>query len=238
MTGNLDMGDHTITGIRSSAADNAALTVGGAKATYLPLLGNRSMQGNLNMGGFAITNIKPFVEDNSSQAVSDAQRNEVINFGYFKDERADILRQVGERLPKDGSESMKGDLDMNNNKITNLADPQPSDSSYAASVNFVNKTVNDSNVIINGEIDKKIRESEERAIRAVQQENVFEKVMVDDLFILEDDDIHKVAVVDKDFHKVNQQTYQFKIDYDSDKGYYSTRLSGGLFTNRLLYYCL
>ena len=92
MIGNLDMGDHTITGIRSSAADNAALTVGGAKATYLPLLGDRSMQGNLNMGGHAIINIKPFVEDDSSQAASDAQRNEVINFGYFKDERADITR--------------------------------------------------------------------------------------------------------------------------------------------------
>ena len=87
MTGNLDMGDHTITGIRSSAADNAALTVGGAKATYLPLLGNRSMQDNLNMGGHAIVNIKPFVEDDSSQAASDAQRNEVINFGYFHTER-------------------------------------------------------------------------------------------------------------------------------------------------------
>ena len=49
--------------------------------------------------------------------------------------------------------------------------------------------------------------------------------MVDDLFILEDDDIHKVSVVDKDFHKINQQTYLFKIDYDSDIGYYSTRLS-------------
>ena len=49
--------------------------------------------------------------------------------------------------------------------------------------------------------------------------------MVDDLFILDDDDIHKVAVVDKDFHKVNQETYQFKIDYDSSIGYYSTRLS-------------
>ena len=211
MTGNLDMGDHTITGIRSSAADNAALTVGGAKATYFPLLGDRSMQGNLNMGGHAITNIKPFVENDSSQAASDAQRNEVINFGYFKDERADITRKytdlVGDCLPKDGSESMKGDLDMNNNKITNLADPKPSDASYAASVNFVNNTVNGSNVIINGIIDKKIQESEERSIRAVQQENVFEKVMVDDLFILEDDDIHKVAVVDKDFHKVNQQTY-------------------------------
>ena len=32
MQGNLNMGDHTITGIRSSAADNAALTVGGAKS--------------------------------------------------------------------------------------------------------------------------------------------------------------------------------------------------------------
>ena len=161
MQGNLNMGDHTITGISSSAADNAALTVGGAKATFFPLHGNRSMQGNLNMA---------------------------------------------------------------NHSIINLKDPQPSDSSYAASVNFVNNTVNGSNVIINDEIDKKIQESEERSIQAVQQENVFEKVMVDDLFILDDDDIHKVAVVDKDFHKINQQTYQFKIDYDSSIGYYSTRL--------------
>ena len=161
MQGNLNMGDHTITGIRSSAADNAALTVGGAKATFFPLHGNRSMQGNLNMA---------------------------------------------------------------NHSIINLKDPQPSDSSYAASVNFVNKTVNGSNVIINNLIKEKIQESEERSIEAVQQENVFEKVMVDDLFILDDDDIHKVGVVDKVFHKVNQETYLFKIDYDSSIGYYSTRL--------------
>ena len=161
MQGNLNMGDHTITGIRSSAADNAALTVGGAKATFFPLQGNRSMQGNLNMA---------------------------------------------------------------NHSIINLKDPQPSDSSYAASVNFVNKTVNGSNQIINNLIKEKIQESEERSIEAVQQENVFEKVMVDDLFILDDNDIKKVAVVNKEFHKVNQQTYQFKIDYDSSIGYYSTRL--------------
>ena len=54
MTGNLDMGDHPIVGICTSSQDNAALTVGGAKATYFPLLGDRSMQGNLDMGGFAI----------------------------------------------------------------------------------------------------------------------------------------------------------------------------------------
>ena len=219
MTGNLDMGDHAIIGIRSSAVDNAALTVGGAKATYFPLHGFRSMQGNLNMGEFAITNIKPFVEDDSSQAASDAQRNEVINFGYFKDERAYLKRLIVETeadlLSKvDDTDEMGVNLNMNNHSIINLKDPQPSDSSYEASVNFVNHTVNGSNVIINGIIDKKIQESEERSIQAVQQENVFEKVMVF---------IHKVAVVDKDFHKVNQQTYQFKIDYDSEIGYYSTR---------------
>ena len=58
MQGNLNMGDHTITGIRSSAADNAALTVGGAKATFFPLHGNRSMQGNLNMANHSIINLK------------------------------------------------------------------------------------------------------------------------------------------------------------------------------------
>ena len=229
MTGNLDMGDHTIIGIRSSSADNAAITVGGAKATYLPLLGDRSMQGNLNMGGHAIINIKPFVEDDPSQAASDAQRNEVINFGYFKTEREELKRLINDvssgALNRKDPDAMEDDIDMANHSIINLKDPKPSDSSYAASVNFVNTTVNGSNVIINGVIDKKIKESEERSIRAVQQENVFEKVMVDDLFLLDDDDIHKVAVVDKDFHKVNQQTYQFKIDYDSSIGYYSTRLS-------------
>ena len=114
---------------------------------------------------------------------------------------------------------------MAKHSIPNLKDPKPTDASYAASVNFVNNTVNGSNVIINGIIDKKIRESEERSIEVVEQENVFQLVMEDDLFKLDDSDIHKEAVVDKDFHKVNQQTYQFKIFYDSDIGYYSTRLS-------------
>ena len=64
--------------------------------------------------------------------------------------------------------------------------------------------------------------------------------MVDDLFKLhvEDTDIHKVAVIDKDFHKVNQQTYQFKIDYDSEIGYYSTRLSVDVVYLPIGYYTL
>ena len=228
MTGNLDMGDHTITGIRSSAADNAALTVGGAKATYLPLLGDRSMQGNLNMGGHAIINIKPFVEDDSSQAVSDAQRNEVINFGYFHTERGELKRLINSvssnALNRKNPDPMEDDIDMANHSIINLKEPEDHQATYAANVKFVANAIVDNNTTLQTEIDSKIKASEERSIRAVSQENAFLKVMDDDLFVIEDDDIHRVGVVDKKFHQVNQQTYQFKIDYDSKIGYYSTRL--------------
>ena len=49
-------------------------------------------------------------------------------------------------------------------------------------LSFVNKTVNDSNVIMDGIFNQKIKESEERSIQSVQQENIFKKVMIDNLF--------------------------------------------------------
>ena len=93
ITGSLQMGGNAITGIRSSSADNAALTVGGAKSSYLPLLGDRGMQGDLDMGGNAIRNIKPFVEDIAAQ---NAQSNHVINFGYFNQQRGDLKREIND----------------------------------------------------------------------------------------------------------------------------------------------
>ena len=206
-----------ITALQTSKADQSYVD-----DNFLNLDGGKSMTGNLNTDGNYIDGLPELVEDDTSDETLAKIKGRAIDFGYFKKQR-DYL------LPKDGSEPMDGNLNMTDSRgdkhsIIGLKDPQPSDSSYAASVNFVNNTVNGSNVIIKGIIDKKIQESEERSIRAVQQENVFEKVMVDDLFILDDDDIKKVAVVDKDFHKINQQTYQFKIDYDSEIGYYSTRL--------------
>ena len=74
-------------------------------------------------------------------------------------------------------------------------------------------------------VDDKIKESEERSTRSLYKENVFKKVMDDGLFIEDDDDIHKIGKVDKDFHPVNKQTYHFQIDYDSSDGYYSTRIA-------------
>jgi len=79
-SGNLQMGNNTITGIRSSSADTAALKVGASKSLYLPISGTRGMEGDLKMGGCTITNLKTFVENDSARP---AQDNEVINFGYF-----------------------------------------------------------------------------------------------------------------------------------------------------------
>ena len=111
-------------------------------------------------------------------------------------------------LPLDGSKAMTGDLNMGTKSIINLADP-------TANSHGANKK----------SVDGKIEASEEASIRAVQQENVFARVVKNDDFKEDDDDIHKVGSVQKDFHQVNHQTYQFKSDYDSSIGYHSTRLS-------------
>ena len=116
---------------------------------------------------------------------------------------------------------MNGNLNMNDNSIINLKKPEAHQASYVADVKFVADAIVDNNTLI----DTKIKKSEEASIRAAQQENVFLKVMKDDEFKEDDDDIHKVGSVQKDFHQVHRQTYEFRIDYDSSIGYYSTRLS-------------
>ena len=203
---------------------------------FLNLNGDKPMLDDFDVGGKAIKNIKPFVEDDSSQAASDAQKNYVINFCYFHTERGKLKRlielETSKLLPKDGRDPMKGNLRMtdfegNRYKITGLDTPTVLND--ATNKAYVDNAYNRISTSVNTKadekyVDDKIKESEERSIRAVSQENAFLKVMDDDLFVIEEDDIHRVGAVDKDFHVVNQLTYEFKIDYDSKMGDYSTSL--------------
>ena len=226
MTGNLQMGDHTITGIRSSSGDDAALTNGGAKSLYLPLSGNKGMEGILNMSNNAIRYLKMPPNDPSSGNPPD---DCALNFKYFHSQRGDLERQINAVGSKafsiDGSDPMGGYLDMNGNNIIRLKDPLPSNSQYAASVNFVNKTISDSNANLSKIIDRKIAEAEKFNIKNSTQNNAFLFVMEDDLFREDDDDLTKVGEVDKDFYQIKKATYEFTIKYDSSIKYYSTRLS-------------
>ena len=239
MTGNLQMSDHTITGIRSSSQDNAALTNGGAKSLYLPLAGNKGMQGILNMSNNAIRYLKLPPNDPSSGNPPD---DRALNFKYFHSQRGDLERQINEvgskALSIDGSDPMGGNLDMNKNNIINLKDPPPSNSQYAASVNFVNKSISNSNANLSKIIDSKITEAETFNIKSSTQNNDFLFVMDDDLFKEDDNDITKVGEVEKDFYQIKKATYQFTIKNDSSIKYYSTRLSINLISLPLGEYTL
>ena len=194
--GNLDMGDHTITGIRGSSSDNAALTVGASKSLYLPISGIRGMLGDLNISRFTILNIKPFVENESAKP---AQDNDVINFGYFSNQRAllkTLINDVGKAaLNRKKPRPMLSPINMGINFITNVKEPLPSNSNYAATVNFVNKTVSNNNTTISALIDKNIKESEDLNIKGNNEENVFSFVMDNDMFKEDDSDITKVRKV-------------------------------------------
>ena len=207
---------------------------------FLNLDGSKSMKGNLNTDGNYIDGLPELVEDGTSDETLAKIKGRAIDFGYFKKQR-DYL------LPKDGSDAMKGSLNMNNNSIIScgrlvmVADgnsPINMNNSYiygllnplqdgdAANKAYVDTRVNYVNNTVNGIIDKKIKDSEAASIESTIKENVFEKVMNDNLFKEDDDGIKLISTINYNLlHKINQMTYLFTIDYDSDKTYYSARLS-------------
>ena len=77
---------------------------------------------------------------------------------------------------------MEDNIDMANHSIVNVKEPKDYQATYAANVKFVANAIVDNNTILETQIDPKIEASEEASIKAVQQGNGFEKVMVDDLF--------------------------------------------------------
>ena len=198
----------------------------------LKLDGSRAMTGTLDLGGQRVVNIKPFVEDDSSQAASDAQKYDVVNWEKIHEIRGDLRRELNqveyEALNRTNPDPMQAPIDMGNNFITNVKDPLPSNSHYAATVNFLNKTVLDNNTTFSTLIDSKISEVDHLNIKAAKQENVFSFVMDDDLFKEDDSDITKIGKVNKDFYDLHKETYQFNINYDGNIGYYSTRTGIGL----------
>ena len=179
----------------------------------LKLDGSKAMQGDLYMNNNRILNAGKLLMVANNNSEINMNDNRIKNVGDpFAAKDACNKRYVdvvgSNYLQKDGTSSMGGNLKMQDHRIIYLADP-----------------VNIQDAANKKYVDNKIKESEEGSIEVVQQENVFKKVMDDDEFKEDDNDIHKVGVQNKNFHLVNKKTYEFKIDYDSSLGYYSTRLS-------------
>ena len=226
MTGNLDMGMKKILNVDTlndytdnSEKDKDLKSVANKRylnTHFLKIMGKGD--NDFNLGGQIIKNCEPYYDGLFDD-------NSLVSKAFVDAEIKKIPRVATDVLKLDGSKAMAGDINMANNSIINLKEPGASDSNHAASVKFVNTIFNNSESSMINLINDKIKKSEEGSIEVVQQENVFKKVMDDDEFKEDDSDIHKVGVRNKNFHLVNKKTYEFKIDYDSSLGYYSTRLS-------------
>ena len=94
---------------------------------------------------------------------SDAQKNQVINFGYFHTERGESKRLINEvgydALNRKNPNPMEDDIDMAQHSITNLKDPQSSDTSHAASVNYVAGVILNNNFTIISSINDQIKKT-------------------------------------------------------------------------------
>ena len=226
MAGNLNMGMNKILNVdtlndytNNSEKDRDLKSVVNKRylnTHFLKIMGKGD--NDFNLGGQIIKNCEPYYDGLFDD-------NSLVSKAFVDAKIAKLPKPATNVLKTDGSKAMTGNLDMANNSIINLKEPGASDSNHAASVKFVNTIVNNSESGMINLINDKIKKSEEGSIEVVQQENVFKKVMDDDEFKEDDSDIHKVGVRNKNFHLVNKKTYEFKIDYDSSLGYYSTRLS-------------
>ena len=130
-----------------------------AATDVLKLDGTKAMTGALNMNNNEIKNLKDPVND------QDAGTKKYVDGEIAKIPHIAAATDV---LKLDGSKAMTGNLDLGTYSITNLKDPQSSDTSHAASVNYVTDAILNSNFTIIGEISDKIKESEEKSIQAVQ----------------------------------------------------------------------
>ena len=99
---------------------------------YLKLDGSNQMSANLRMNGKRITgltNVPAYDGEATNKKYVDVKLNDKVN-----------KNDLNGYLKLDGTSQMQGNLQMNNNRITNLPDPQLSDE--AATKNYVTITMN------------------------------------------------------------------------------------------------
>ena len=221
MTGTLDLGGQRVINIKGFVEDDSSQAASDAQKYDVVNWGKvHEIRGDLkreiNQTGYeALNSINPDpMEDPIDMAnhkiinlADPTNNNDVAHKRYVDFSDLYVLSEV---VHLDGSEVMTGDLNLGGNSIINIKDPNPSDDNHAASVNFVNKT-----------IDDKLKYS----VQSSDTSNAFQYVMDDPAGQLYDeDDIKGIKKTNKDYHKVNKETYEMQLLFDSSIGYYSSRL--------------
>ena len=115
-------------------------------------------------------------------------------------------------------DKMTGDLDMSGNEIKNLKEASSSDATFAANVNYVNRTINERNAIlqtrwqdyVSGRLDYTVDREMENDFKYVLEGNKGDE-FIDEL------NIKGVGVItSKDFHPFNKRTAHFDLEFKKD----------------------
>jgi len=187
---------------------------------------SRQMSGNLNMEGNALINVKPFVEDDNIN-----QSGQAIDFSYFHAQRGELRRLINalasESLPVDGSDSVTGNLNMDNNRINNLS-TDAADVLSAANVRYVNQAKAETVSELTLSLNKKINES--HISSSTDKKDVFRYIMedVDESASENNIIVNGIREFPVSPHDVNKKAYSFKMGKGA-QNWYSSRLSFNMY---------
>ena len=142
MTGNLDMGDHSIQKVGEPENSDDVATknyvdaeIGYISTPFLKIDGTRAMTGVLNMNDHKINNLK------MPEFNTDAANKQYVDGEIGKIASVDTTQFI----KKDGLVPMAADLDMGTHKIINVG--QPTTDTDAASKGYIDNTLAESHLI-------------------------------------------------------------------------------------------
>ena len=128
-----------------------------------------------------------------------------------------VKTHVNSLVSKAG-DKMTGDLDMSGNEIKNLKEASSSDATFAASVNYVNKTVSNSNGVLQTQYRDHVSERFDYTVDK-EMENDFKYVLEGNRgneFINELNIKGMGVITSKDFHPINKRMVHFDLEFKKD----------------------
>ena len=205
MEQNIDMNNNTIFNVKDpTQADHAT----NKKYVDNQLVKKLDKNVDIDMTNKSITNLK-FV----NKRITETQKN------YLK---------------LDGTTSMSGDLNLNNNKIVNLQTDYR-DSKSAVNVDFVQEEIKD----LRNLVTQKIRESQIN--NSGQKRDAFRYLMEDTDESSSENNIEVLGIVDfpNSPHQINKKAYQLKLLFEKSSPFqYRSRLGFNLYKLPVGYYTM
>ena len=217
MLQSLDMNNHFITNIKDPVNSDH-----GVNKKYVDNQIAKKLDKNaaIDMKDKAITNVKFPVN-----------QKDVATVEYITQR---ITNSQKNYLKHDGTTSMSGDLNLNNNKIINL-ETDSKNSKSAVNVELMENEITD----LRNLVTQKIHESQ--IINSGQKKDAFRYLMENDDESSSESNIQVLGIVDfsNSPHQINKKAYQLKLMFQkSSPNQYQSRLGFNLFKLPVGYYTL